>query len=122
VAWAAGFCLKKVKDSETMKYVKIGETQMPVNFGMGALMEFEKQRGQNVLALLKDGNLSITDTVTVVYVAFLNGCKKDKRQVDFDLEKVADWLDETPGLFDIVMEEVAASMVQKKKEDEPGKK
>lgn len=99
-----------------MDRVKIGKKDRPVCFGWNALAEYENLTGQSLLQFANAENLSIGNTIKLVYVGLMYGSKKDDQDVGFTIEDVGDWLTDNPEIVSDVMDVFVKSM------PDPGKK
>lgn len=71
--------------------VEIGGKARPVKFTNNALIELAEEHGIDILN--KFDAISPKNIRAICFVALKHGAKAANQQIDFDLEKVGDWLD-----------------------------
>ncbi len=75
------------------------DKKRPVFFGFSAMAVFEEEtdiKFSKIADALQD--MSIQNTIAFVYAGLVGGAKKTKKEVDFSIDDVADWLDEVEDL------------------------
>ncbi len=80
-----------------MNYIQIADKTLPIAFGYGALMAYEKTTGQAVTLLFSAfsaGSARFTDLIALVACGLENGSRKAGSPEAFTPEQVADMLDE----------------------------
>lgn len=98
-----------------MNYIEIGGKALPIAFGYGALMAYERSSGQPATALVaqfSSGEHSITEVIRLLACGLENGSRKAGHPEAFPVEIVADLLDESPnpsGVIQRAMEYLADS-------------
>lgn len=104
-----------------MNYIEIGKKNLPIAFGYGALMNYEKSAGQPATALIaqfSSGEHSITEVIRLLACGLENGSRKAGNPEAFPVEAVADLLDESPKPADVIgraMKYLADSFAQPSK-------
>lgn len=101
-----------------MNYIEIGGKILPIAFGYGALMNYEKSAGQPATVLVaqfSSGEHSITEVIRLLACGLENGSRKAGNPQPFPIEIVADLLDESQNPGDVIgraMQYLADSFAQ----------
>ena len=98
-------------------YINLGGKDRPIRFGFAGLLEYEKRTGRKALAdfaELSSGiqGVSVTMIVDLLYAGLASGCRKEKVNVDFDDDDVADWITDDQSAVEKVMTAFADSFPQ----------
>ena len=90
------------------KFIKF-DKKRPVFFGFSAMAVFEEETGikfAKIGEVMQD--MSIKNTIAFVYAGLVGGAKKNKIEIDFDSDDVANWLDEVEDLEKVFMAYIEA--------------
>ena len=80
-----------------VKHVKIGGEERPVKFGFAVLMEFTDALGYTMADLDNLGeNMKLKDAIFLVWCGLKHGARVEKNPFAYDIDQIADWLDEKP--------------------------
>ncbi len=91
--------------------VEIAGTKRPVNFGMWALGEFERETGVKLAQLQTAGaDLGILEMVNLLYYGLKHGARVAKKDFPYTPEDVADWLDQDPNATTRILEVFTATL------------
>lgn len=104
-------------------YIKFGDKERPVLFGMAALYDYERRTGKKALSEFSSigaGEVAIATIVDLAYSGLIVGHRKERRDVDFDQYDVAEWL--TPKAMEEVMQLFADSFPSETSEADAKKK
>ena len=88
-----------------MNYIEIGGKALPIAFGYGALMAYERSSGQPVTALVEQfssGKHHITEVIRLVACGLENGRRNAGHPEAFQLDDVADMLEASPNPSDVI--------------------
>lgn len=93
-----------------VKHVEIGGKERPVKFGFAALMEFTEANGYTMADLDTLGdNMKLKDALFLVWCGLKHGARVEKQEYSFNLEDIADWLDEKPEAMEEVLNVFSSS-------------
>jgi len=99
-----------------VKKVKIGGEERPVKFGFAALMQFTDATGYKLADLDKIGeSLSLSEALELVRAGLKQGARVEKESFNYELEDIADWLDESPEALEQILAIFTESFTQEKK-------
>jgi len=99
-----------------VKKVKIGGEQRPVKFGFAALMQFTDATGYKLADLDKIGeSLSLSEALELVRAGLKQGARVEKENFNYELEDIADWLDDSPEALEQILAIFTESFTQEKK-------
>jgi len=99
-----------------VKKVKIGGEQRPVKFGFAALMQFTDATGYKLADLDKIGeSLSLSEALELVRAGLKQGARVEKESFNYELEDIADWLDDSPEALEQILAIFTESFTQEKK-------
>jgi len=105
-----------------MDYVKIGGTDRPVKFGWNALRIYTREAK---IPFMDIGNLFDSmdlDKLTILtYAGLVHGARTEKKDVDFTLDDVGDWLGEDFDVVSKFLEIFTEQMPQPKNQKAPAK-
>lgn len=107
-----------------MIYLKIGKKPLPFAFGMAGIRRFEQATGKPIGSLFSifqgDGsgeidlsNVMFSDLLLVLSCGLETGARKDGIPKNYDVEAVADMIDESGNMTEIItaaMQELAESL------------
>lgn len=100
---------------DTSRYlnIQVGGKNRELFFGNNTLEKFMEVEGIKYFSEIAKGFQSVTLIRSIIYAGCVVADRKAKREIDYDLEDVSDWLDDFPqGNTKKVMEKFTA-MVQK---------
>lgn len=104
-----------------MKYLELAGQSLPIQFGYGALMEYEQATGKSAVQMATAGeNIGFTDILTLIACGLTNGAEMANAPREFTAKGVAKLLDETdnsPAVIQKAMgflQESFAAVEQKK--------
>jgi len=99
-----------------VKKVKIGGEERPVKFGFAALMQFTDATGYKLADLDKIGeSLSLSEALELVRAGLKQGARVEKESFNYELEDIADWLDDSPEALEQILAIFTESFTQEKK-------
>jgi len=99
-----------------VKKVKIGGEDRPVKFGFAALMQFTDATGYKLADLDKIGeSLSLSEALELVRAGLKQGARVEKESFNYELEDIADWLDDSPEALEQILAIFTESFTQEKK-------
>lgn len=104
-----------------INWIEIGGETRPARFGMSALYYYEMETGQSAVsafAEMQGGSVSIVKLATLLYCGLKAGCLSEKRPVNFSLQDVAVWMDDTPDILQKVAEMITAAFPDPTSEEE----
>jgi hypothetical protein len=80
-------------------YLKIGETEYPVKFGLNALALYCDEVGIKLGELDKIGgsNTSLMDLIKLAFWGLKDGARSEGKPFDMTVENIADLLDDDPS-------------------------
>lgn len=87
--------------------ITIGKQTLPISFGFGAIMQYERTTGRAVLDLFADfqsGRAMFTDVVTLLACGLNNGARKAETGNGYSVDEVADLLDESENPTAVITE------------------
>lgn len=90
-----------------MTSVTLGGAERPIAFGFGALMRYEKSKGESVLKLFdafQSNTAQFTDMVYLLLCGLENGARKSGTRDTFTIEQIGDWLDEEADPMGVIMQ------------------
>jgi hypothetical protein len=77
------------------KEINIGGENRPVYFGLAALAKLEQLTGVRISGMDKMlADLSIDNLISFVFAGLYGGHKKERKDIDFSIDDVMDWLDD----------------------------
>lgn len=77
-------------------FLELAGKPFPIQFGYGAILEYERETGKSVLELVNSGdNLGFTDVLTLIACGLTNGAEVAGGSDVFTSKSVARLLDET---------------------------
>lgn len=83
-----------------MNEVHIGGKSRPIVFGMSTLAQYCHDKGIALTRMEKAfADMTLLDTMDLIYHALITGCRRYKIQPDFDKDDVMTWIDEDPDAF-----------------------
>ena len=99
-----------------VKKVKIGGEERPVKFGFAALMQFTDATGYKLADLDKIGeSLSLSEALELVRAGLKQGARVEKESFNYELEDIADCLDDSPEALEQILAIFTESFTQEKK-------
>ena len=99
-----------------VKTVNIGSEVRPVKFGFAALMQFTDATGYKLSDLDKIGeSLTLSEDLELVRAGLKQGARLEKQPFNYELEEIADWLDDSPGALEEILAIFTDSFTQEKK-------
>jgi len=99
-----------------VKKVKIGGEERPIKFGFAALMQFTDATGYKLADLDKIGeSLSLSEALELVRAGLKQGARVEKESFNYELEDIADWLDDSPEALEQILAIFTESFTQEKK-------
>jgi hypothetical protein len=99
-----------------VKKIKIGGEERPVKFGFAALMQFTDATGYTLAQLDTLGNsLTLSQAIELVRAGLKQGARVEGEKFNATPEEVADWLDDSPGALEEVLEVFTNSFTPEKK-------
>ncbi len=69
--------------------VTINDKEYPIKLTMGAMLRFKQEAGKDI----NDGNMSLTDNVTLIWCCIKSACAHEKVKFDVCLMDFADSID-----------------------------
>ena len=99
-----------------VKKIKIGGEERPVKFGFAALMKFTDVTGYTLAQLDTLGDsLTLSQAIELVRAGLKQGARVEGEKFNATPEEVADWLDDSPGALEEVLEVFTNSFTPEKK-------
>jgi len=99
-----------------VKKIKIGGEERPVKFGFAALMQFTDATGYTLAQLDTLGDsLTLSQAIELVRAGLKQGARVEGEKFNATPEEVADWLDDSPGALEEVLEVFTNSFTPEKK-------
>lgn len=99
-----------------VKKIKIGGEERPVKFGFAALMQFTDTTGYTLAQLDTLGDsLTLSQAIELVRAGLKQGARVEGEKFNATPEEVADWLDDSPGALEEVLEVFTNSFTPEKK-------
>lgn len=102
-----------------VQIIETNERKLPVRFGFNALREFSRMTGMTLAELESLGNdMTLDQAITMMYCGLKDGARKQKAPFRYNVEDVADWIDDDEELIEKVFkvfEDQFSSDVEKKK-------
>ena len=99
-----------------MIYIQAGGKKRPIHTGSYMLNQFCKANGMTLEQLGKDFESTVASSteraISFLYHAFVDGCRVDKTQPEFEESDVWDWIDSDPEIAGKVYEAFARSLPQ----------
>lgn len=99
-----------------MIYIQAGGKKRPIHTGSYMLNQFCKANGMTLEQLGKDFESTVASSteraISFLYYAFLDGCRIDKVQPEFEEADIWDWIDADPEIAAKVYEAFAKSLPQ----------
>ncbi len=76
--------------------ITIGGRKRPLRFGFNAIAEFCDEAGLSLsdLSGLDERRVKVSTVRALFYAGLKDGARKEKREVDFDLFDVGDWMED----------------------------
>lgn len=105
-----------------MNYIELSGKSYPIQFGYGALMEYEALTGRSALSILEGENVRVTDILSLIACGLTNGADAAGTPEHYTAKAVGLLLDGTPNsplVFQRAMELLRAAFAV---EDGPKKK
>ena len=97
-----------------MKYIQAGGKKRPVHTGSYMLSRFCKANNLTLDQLGNDFENIVASSpdvaISFLYHAFIDGCRVEKKDVDFDEPEVWDWIDQDSTIVTQVYEAFADSL------------
>jgi hypothetical protein len=99
-----------------VKKIKIAGEERPVKFGFAALMQFTDATGYTLAQLDTLGDsLTLSQAIELVRAGLKQGARVEGEKFNATPEEVADWLDDSPGALEEVLEVFTNSFTPEKK-------
>ena len=98
--------------------VKIGGIERPVKFTNNALIELSDEHGVNIL-----NNFDVSSPKTIRAVCFVGlkfGARSEKKEIDFTIDDVGDWLDMEELSVDGAMGKIFSALKKNTSTDQKG--
>lgn len=82
------------------QYIEMGGQNRPIRFGFSGLYQYERQTGRSALADFAEfqqgiEKVSVIRLMELVHSGLLAGYKAEKKEIDFTIDDVADWVDDS---------------------------
>ncbi len=84
-----------------VEYIKIGEQDYPVQFSLNAMAKFGEltNRPFNEVLKISPDTTGLKDFIILIWCAFWDGARKEKKPFNVSIEEVGDWMTDNPGAF-----------------------
>lgn len=83
-----------------MNQVNIGGKDRPIVFGMSTLAAYCHAKKVPLVKMEKAfTDMTLMDTIDLIYYALISGCRKNKIEPDFDRFDLDNWIDEDANAF-----------------------
>lgn len=95
-----------------MQYIELAGKSCPIQFGYGALMEYEQATGKSAVEMAQGGNVGFTEILTLIACGLSNGAELAGTGESFTAKKVGQLLDATensPAVIEQAMKLLQAS-------------
>lgn len=94
-----------------VKLIEVNGEERPFNFGSLVFSQFCDIKGitiDEIAAVFQ--NMSLSEMIKLTHLAAKDGCRKQKEEINFTYEDVADWFDGNSQLYTKVMNFVTEAL------------
>ena len=94
-----------------VRMIEVEGKDRPFNFGSLVMSQFCDLKGKKIDEIAEVfQNLTLSEMIKLTHMAAKDGCRKQREEVDFTYEDVADWFDGNAKLYSKVMDFVTEAL------------